>query len=152
MNVAQDSFRFLLAIENYFGLHHWTEKLSDPFLSGCFPIYYGCTNLAEYFPEESYLQIDIFDRQDALMQIRELLKDGSFYTSRIEALQEARKRVMKDYNLLFMIAELVEQYYRATRPSSNRPLFGRKQVRLRRPAEAINHLAWHFKRHVSNIG
>lgn len=147
-----DRFKFHLAIENHVGLHHWTEKLSDPFLSGCFPIYYGCTNLAEYFPEESYLQIDIFNRQDALMQIRELLKDESFYTSRIEALYEARKRVMNDYNLLFMIAELVEQHYRATRPSSNRPLFGRKQVRLRRPAEAINHLAWHFKRYVSNIG
>jgi hypothetical protein len=148
---ALDSFRFHLAIENYVGRHHWTEKLADSFLSGAFPIYYGCTNLEDYFPVESFLQIDIFKPEESLAKIRAVTEDKAFYSSRITALNEARYRVMYQHNLLFMIGKLVEENYNINRLQSGRPMYGRKQIRLKRPSEAVRHLSWNFKRHFKSI-
>ena len=67
---ALDAYKFHLAIENYRGLHHWTEKLADAFLAGCCPIYYGCTNILDYFPEESLILIDINKPSDAISTIK----------------------------------------------------------------------------------
>lgn len=36
---ALDPFRYHLVIENYFGPHHWTEKLADAFLGATLPFY-----------------------------------------------------------------------------------------------------------------
>ncbi|RMF46959.1 MAG: glycosyltransferase, partial [Deltaproteobacteria bacterium] len=54
-------FRYHLAIENFIGLHHWTEKLADPFLGLALPFYIGCPNAWDYFPQESFIPLDIND-------------------------------------------------------------------------------------------
>ena len=143
---ALDPYRFHLAIENYSGLHHWTEKLADPYLSGCFPIYYGCTNLADYFPGESYLEIDIFNRPEALDKIRSVIEDESFYASRRESLLESKRLIMEDYNLLRMIEFHVLENFNPTARPSKRNLYGRKQMRWRKPTDAIERLAWRIAR------
>lgn len=144
---ALDPYRFHLAIENYSGLHHWTEKLADPYLSGCFPIYYGCQNIADYFPTESFLEIDLFNRSEAIEKIRNVIEDAAFFESRQDALYEARRLVMNDYNLLSMIERLVLEKFVPTRKPSKRPLYNRKQMRIRRPSDALRHLKWKLAGH-----
>ncbi len=51
-------YRFSLAIENSVGPHLWTEKVADCFLAWTVPLYDGCTNLEQYFPEDSFLRVD----------------------------------------------------------------------------------------------
>ncbi|HKI49344.1 MAG TPA: glycosyltransferase family 10, partial [Desulfobacteria bacterium] len=46
-------YKYSLAIENSSGPDYWTEKIADCFLSWSVPIYYGCTNLEDYFPPAS---------------------------------------------------------------------------------------------------
>ena len=145
---ALDPYRYHLAIENYRGAHHWTEKLADAYLSGCFPIYYGCTNIADYFPGESFLEIDIHRRHEALEKIRSVVEDGSHYESRKDALYVARSRVMKEYNLLQMIESLVVEKYSPNRKSHGRRLYGRKQMRLRHPTDALRLMEWRLSRHM----
>lgn len=148
---ALDPYRFHLAIENYRGLHHWTEKLADSFLSGSFPFYYGCTNIGDYFPAESLLEIDLFDRAAALNLIRGTITNDGFYESRREALLEARRLVLNDYNLLHMIEFFVVVHFSAERSASRRSLLGRKQMRMRQPADALHHAKWHFARHFKQV-
>ena len=50
-----------IAVENHIAPHHWTEKLSDSFLGYCLPFYIGCPNAADYFPEQSFIGLDIED-------------------------------------------------------------------------------------------
>lgn len=145
---ALDPYRFHLAIENYRGLHHWTEKLADPLLSGSFPIYYGCTNLGDYFPAESFLEIDIYNREQSLDTIRAITSDSSFLQSRRDALIQARHLVLHDYNLLNMIERLVLERFSPTCRSTGRPLHGRKQMRLRHPLDAALLAKWHLARHL----
>lgn len=146
--VALDPYRLHLAIENYSGPHHWTEKLADPFLSGCFPIYHGCTNLGDYFPRDSFLEIDIHKRGEALAKIRGLIEDDGPHPEREEALREAQRRVMHEYNMLHMIEHLtLERYRTGARPSRCR-LYNRKQMRYRYPIDALDFAKWHLNRYI----
>eukprot|EP01028_Stygiella_incarcerata_P012144 TRINITY_DN7303_c0_g1_i3.p1 TRINITY_DN7303_c0_g1~~TRINITY_DN7303_c0_g1_i3.p1 ORF type:complete len:232 (-),score=-73.43 TRINITY_DN7303_c0_g1_i3:13-708(-) len=49
------SYKYSIAIENSSSPHYWTEKISDCFLSYTVPIYYGCTNIGNYFPKDSFI-------------------------------------------------------------------------------------------------
>lgn len=93
-----DAFRYHVAVENHIAPHHWTEKLSDCYLGYCLPIYAGCPNAADYFPEESFIPIDIRDSEGALARIREAIA-GNEYEKRLPAIVEARRRVLEDWSL-----------------------------------------------------
>lgn len=139
---ALDPYRFHLAIENHRAPHHWTEKLADPYLCQAIPIYCGCTNIQDYFPEESYLLIDINEPEQALETIQSTLADPQAYQKRSEALQEARHRVLYQYNLIAVVAEIVCQAYTPDLKPSGRLLYGRQQMRLRHPGDLLSHLLW----------
>lgn len=145
---ALDPYRYHLAIENYVGPHHWTEKLADPFLSGCFPIYYGCENIGDYFTSDSYLEIDIYKREEALDLIRAITENPRHYPASLEALCEARRRVMNEYNLLSMIEEIVLKNYQSGIARNGRLLYGRKQMRCRNPLDALDHLRWETSKYL----
>ena len=66
-------YKYSLAIENSSGPDYWTEKVADCFLTWTVPIYYGCTNLEEYFPKESFIRIDIGQPEASLKKIREII-------------------------------------------------------------------------------
>lgn len=104
---AMDDFKYHIAIENFYGPHHWTEKLSDCFLAGCLPFYYGCPNAEDYFPAESFIRIDIDDPLGAAKTIRQAI-DQDAYALRRDAVLEARRRVLEEHNLFARLARLIE--------------------------------------------
>jgi hypothetical protein len=59
-------YHFSLAIENTVATDYWTEKVADCFLSWTCPIYNGAPNLADFFPRDSFIQIDIARPREAL--------------------------------------------------------------------------------------
>jgi hypothetical protein len=146
---AMNSYRYHLAIENYIGPHHWTEKLSDPYLSGAVPIYYGCPNIDEYFPKDSYIAIDINNREAAYDIIKSCITDPQDYANRLDALREAQRLVLDEYNLLAMLDQIISTHYSSTPKTSGRLLYNRKQMRYRHPLDLISHLYWGAKRHLN---
>jgi len=46
---AMRDYRFSITIENAYIPNYASEKISDCFLTGTIPIYYGCPNIGEYF-------------------------------------------------------------------------------------------------------
>ena len=101
-----DRYRYTIAIENHIGPHHWTEKLSDSFLGYCLPFYFGCPNAAAYFPEESFIPIDIENPRAAVDTIREAIA-GDEYGRRLPAIIEARRRVVEEYNLANILGDMI---------------------------------------------
>ncbi len=97
-DIALANYRYHIALENSVHDDYWTEKLSDSFLRGCFPIYSGCPNLSDYFPRESYLQIDIQNPGIAMETIANILK-GHNDKKYASALAEAKRRVLYEYNI-----------------------------------------------------
>lgn len=143
---ALDSFRFHLAIENWVGKHHWTEKFSDPILSECLPIYFGCPNMTDYFPSESFVSIDIHQREEALDRIEELTNNPAAYQRHRPAILEAKRLILEEYNLLRLIHDHVCRSYNPQAKPSGRALYGRKTMRFRNPRDLFSHFRWFFTR------
>ena len=96
-------YKYHIAIENCSEPHYWTEKLSECFLAGAFPIYYGCTNVGDYFPKGAYTSIDINDFDSACAMIDKILAKD-IYERALPYLYEAKDLVLEKYNALEMIA------------------------------------------------
>ncbi len=128
---ALDSYRYHLAIENHYCDHHFTEKLSDTFLGGALPFYYGCPNYPEYFPQEALIPVDIHDFEGSLEIIRKAIADDE-YSKRLPAIREARHRVLHRHNIFAMLTRLINQRHTGKRtPASPQLLYSRHRMRRR---------------------
>jgi hypothetical protein len=103
---ALSAYRYSLSIENYEGPHYFSEKVVDALLAWCMPIYWGCTNLGDYFPEDSYVRIDIED-PDAPSTV-EAIVESDVRERNLDAIAEARRRVLDEYQYLPRVHRAVQ--------------------------------------------
>ena len=101
-------YKYHISIENSSQKYYWTEKISDCFLAETFPIYYGCTNLSDYFNEEAFEQIDIHDFDAAIRIIDRIIKEDTF-EKKLTYLKDCKMKVLKEYNMFDYIASLCDQ-------------------------------------------
>lgn len=101
-------YKYHVVIENSSSKYYWTEKLSDCYLAGCYPIYYGCTNAGDYFSEKSFSQIDIRDLDGAIKIIDDLI-ENDVYSKSVDAIIDSRQRVLDDYNMFNIIANCCDK-------------------------------------------
>ncbi len=45
-----ENYRFHICIENFITPHYFTEKITNTLLSSTIPVYLGCKNIDDYFP------------------------------------------------------------------------------------------------------
>ncbi len=121
-------YRYHVALENFIGPHHWTEKLADSFLACTLPFYFGCPNADEYFPKESFIPIDIFDPPGAARIIRSAIDSGE-YEKRLPLILEARRRVLYEYNLFAVLSKLIEQRHSGAAAAPGTTLLSRHALR-----------------------
>lgn len=91
----------VLAVENSFFPHYWTEKIADAYLCWAVPFYGGAPNILDYFPASSMVRID--PGEQTIKEICEVVHselDISKWRRRIEAVAEARRKVLYEYNIL----------------------------------------------------
>ncbi|MEJ2472089.1 MAG: glycosyltransferase family 10 [Desulfuromonadales bacterium] len=138
---ALDPYRFHLVVENQIGRHLWTEKLADAFLASTVPIYCGCPNVFDYFPEESVIPIDIHDFSASLQKIRSVIYQPGEYERRLEAVLEARRRVMYEYNLPAMLDRIITTAGHHD-GSVGQIIYNRQIMRLRHPPDLLRFAAW----------
>ncbi|HUN56432.1 MAG TPA: glycosyltransferase family 10 [Smithella sp.] len=103
-------YKYSLAIENSPSPNYWTEKLADCFLTWTIPFYFGCPNLETYFPEESFIRIDIDKPRIALDRIKSAIKNNE-WEKRLPALKAARERVLNQYQLFPHLAERIKSHH-----------------------------------------
>lgn len=99
-------YKYSLAMENTGGPDYWTEKIADCFLAWTVPLYYGCTNLEDYFPKESFIRIDIGQSEKSLAKIRRIINEDN-WERYIPALEEARNLVLNRYQLFPYLSEMI---------------------------------------------
>lgn len=112
---ALDPFKYHVAIENFFGPHHWTEKLADPFLGACMPVYYGCPNAESYFPPESFLRVELNNVDAAVETLQRAIRDR-LYEKNLKAILESRRLVLEEYGPIASIARIVNEHHQASAP------------------------------------
>ena len=99
------NYKYSLCIENCSIPNYFTEKITDTMLCWTIPIYYGCTNISEYFPEYSYYCVDI-TKSDCLKKIKEIV-ERPITDININALTEARNLILNKYNIWNVIKDKI---------------------------------------------
>lgn len=65
-----ESYKYHIAIENFKTPHYFSEKITNTLLCGTTPIYWGCTNIADYFLNITYeLSGDVANDMNLLRMI-----------------------------------------------------------------------------------
>lgn len=100
-------YKYHIVIENSESDYYWTEKLSDSFLAGAYPLYYGCRNIKDYFMEGSYTPININDF-DSVVNIIDNLEHNKVYENSVNKIAVAKQMVLKEYNMFNYLASVVD--------------------------------------------
>lgn len=100
---AMRDYHYHIAVENHQQSGHFTEKLTDCFVAGCLPFYFGDPDYASVFPKDAVIPIDIFDLDEAERIIRNAIDHGE-YERRREAINEARDIALTQFNTLDAVA------------------------------------------------
>ena len=87
-------YEYSIVLENSQQTNYFTEKLADAFLAWSKPLYWGCPNISDIFPMDSFIAIDIYDPNSAA-SIPELVS----YKINIDALNAARNIILDEFNI-----------------------------------------------------
>jgi hypothetical protein len=109
-------YRFHLVLENTRASNYWTEKLADAYLGWAFPVYLGCPNLDEFFSPDAFCAIGGDDFEVAAVCIERLL-DTPETPDEVNAVAEARTRVLDQYNPFAWAAHWAEALYQPANES-----------------------------------
>lgn len=95
-------YEYSIVMENFTCPYYWTEKIADCFLSWTYPIYFGCTNIHDFFPKNALMRFDM-DDPHATDKIKERIKTPPT-PEEIEAVKESRELILKKYHFFPSIA------------------------------------------------
>ena len=99
-------YKYHVVLENCSIADYWTEKLADAYLAGCYPIYYGCTNIEKYFNSNAFTKIDITNPDKSSHIIESCIKEAK-YEKAEHQIKRARTDVLNRYNVFALISEFV---------------------------------------------
>lgn len=89
--------KYAIAYENFQNDYYWTEKIADCFLTYTMPLYFGCNTINNFFPKDSYVQIDPRDKHINLF-LKEIVTSNKWQEN-LEAIKVARELVLNQYQL-----------------------------------------------------
>ena len=102
------NYEYSLCIENVQTKNYFTEKFTDCILCNTIPIYYGCNNISEYFPKDSFYTFDINDSK-ACDVIEEIIKKP-ITEENILALKKAKDLILNKYNIWSTTEDILNNY------------------------------------------
>lgn len=108
-NVALNSYRFSIGIENTAEKFYTTEKFTDCLLTNTIPIYFGSLNISEYYDSRGYIQLpDLDDLEKVKNIILEVHHSNeTLYNSMLPFCLENKQIYLTKYNILNKIEEII---------------------------------------------
>lgn len=104
-------YRYVFAFNNFSERNYFDEKLFDPILAGCMPFFWGCPNIGDFFPEGSYVYLDI-SKKDAIDKAMKVMK-SDYREKNLQALENAKNLILNKLQfwpaIHSIINELVEE-------------------------------------------
>jgi hypothetical protein len=101
-------YRYHVVLENSDDSDYWSEKIADPFLAETFPFYWGCRNLEDYFPRDSFERIDLTNSAAAIETIEAAI--ASDRAARAQAaISEAKRRVLFEHNVFALLDRVLDE-------------------------------------------
>lgn len=97
-------YEFSIVLENSQQNNYFTEKLADTYLSWSLPLYWGCPNIIDLFPENTYHLINT-NSENPIEEIKKFINKPVD----IEALSKARNLILDEYNIWEVINKKINE-------------------------------------------
>jgi hypothetical protein len=101
-------YQYSIVVENSRVRNYFTEKLLDCFLERTVPLYWGCPNILEYFPEKSLILISEEEAQNPALLAEKIARLKEPSEEVLEAVEEARRLVLEEYNIWDLLHQIIE--------------------------------------------
>jgi hypothetical protein len=101
-------YKFNISIENEYQDNWISEKFYDCILTDTIPIYFGCKNIKNIYPEDGYILIEDIDNVNQINELLDYIEKHAdkIYQQKINGLKKIKEKYFKEYNLLKKIVEL----------------------------------------------
>lgn len=102
-------YEYSIAIENSSYNNYLTEKFFDLVVCNTVPVYYGCPNVRDIYPEKSFIEIDFSGPiEKTIEQIADIYNNDS-YEDRLPYILEAKNLYYTKYNIFNFIKSLMDE-------------------------------------------
>jgi hypothetical protein len=101
-------YMFNISIENEYQKNWISEKFYDNILTNTIPIYFGCKNIKEIYPEDGYILIEDINNIDEIKKTLKYINNNAIciYNEKIIGLKQIKEKYFKEFNLLKKIINL----------------------------------------------
>jgi hypothetical protein len=101
-------YKFNISIENSFEKNWITEKFYDNILTDTIPIYFGCKNIKDIYPEDGYILIDDINDINGIENLLNNILEhpNEIYQQKISGLKIIKEKYFKKNNPLKKIITL----------------------------------------------
>lgn len=100
-------YRYHLSIENSDIKNYFTEKIIDPILAECLTFYWGCNNLDQHLPSDSYVRLPLNDfALAAKLLITSITND--LWSKKLPKIQQAKKLILESFALPSRVKSLIQ--------------------------------------------
>ena len=101
------NYEYSIAIENSSYPNYLTEKFFDLTVGNTVPLYYGCTNVEDIYPSESFIELDFTGPiEKTVEQVTEVYKNDD-YSARLPHVLAAKELYYTKYNLFNFLEKLI---------------------------------------------
>jgi hypothetical protein len=98
------NYKYSICIENCRKKNYFTEKFTDALLCWTIPIYYGCSNISNFFPKGCYYEIDI-TKDNCYEEVINII-NTPITEENMNSIKVARNLILNKYNIWNVINEL----------------------------------------------
>jgi len=102
------NYKFCLTIENSNEKNYVSEKFYDCILTNTIPIYYGCKNIKDLWPENGYFLLDNIENEFDVKKLITYINDNSesIYNEMLPELLKMKERYFNQFNPLKKICQI----------------------------------------------
>ncbi|MET0946680.1 MAG: glycosyltransferase family 10 [Flavobacterium sp.] len=98
--------KYAIAYENFQNDYNWTEKIVDCYLSFAMPLYFGCNSIDNFFPKDSFIQLDPKDKHIDLF-LKEIVVSKK-WEENLDAITKARELILNEYQLFPFLSNQIK--------------------------------------------
>lgn len=107
---AIKDYKFCLTIENSRENNYISEKFYDCILTNTIPIYYGCKNIKDYWPENCYFVLDSITDHNYVLETLTWISNNAdkLYKQLLPDIIKMKTKYFNDFNLITKVKQEIQ--------------------------------------------
>jgi hypothetical protein len=100
-------YKYHFNAENTEKNNYFTEKIIDAILSESLCFYWGCPNLSEYIPKESYVRLDLCSFESDAEKIKKTIENNT-WEEKLPYIKQAKEKILNTLNFFPRLKHIID--------------------------------------------